>query len=254
MSRIRALLGLFLATVIVAASAAEIRPLSPREILAGVGPRNVRLTLVVFSPREYSVRVIDNAAANDTARFPRLHLAMPALGAAAGCNGSFFNQHPFEPVGLMVGDGIRAGTFDPQSWMQGLMVVRHGRLGFEVAAEFQDGPAVTQAIQSGPWLVRSGQAVANGDTRRAHRTFICRGADGRWALGAASEPCTLGQLATALRSEEATAALDVQEALNFDGGPSTGLWVKGDHGDYSLPDQWAVRNYVALFPRDTVLP
>ncbi len=228
---------------------AESAPINAREILATAGSRSVPLTLAIFSSRDYALRVIDNAAARDTGKFPRLRMAMKATGATAGCNGSFFNQHPFDPVGLMIADSVHAGTFDPKSWMQGLVVVRHGELRFEPAETFQDAPDVTQLIQTGPWLVQNATAVISTDARRAHRTFICRDATGNWALGATREPCTLGQLGAALRSAEVVAALDVQTALNFDGGPSTGLWVRGDDGDYSIPDQWTVRNYVGIFPR-----
>lgn len=243
------ILGLLLvARAVNSADAAETATLAPREITPVVDGRSLKLTFVIFSPHQYSLRVIDNRAANDTGRFPRLRMAMKSLDAAAGCNGGFFEQHPFGPFGLMIADGVHAGAFDPQSWMKGLIVVRDGELRFEAAETFQDVPGVSHALQAGPWLVREGKPAANSDARRAKRTFVCRDNTGQWALGV-SDPCTLGQLAAALGSDDVASALAVQDALNLDGGPSTGLWVRGDSEPYSLPEQWTVQNYVGLFPK-----
>ena len=247
-ARLVASLGLALILTGRGMSAEEIPALMPREIVTTVEGRSLRLTLVVFSPQQYSLRIIDNRAAQDTGRYARLRIATKSLGATAGCNGGFFEQHPFGPFGLMIADGVHAGTFDPKSWLQGLIVERDGELRFEAAETFQDGPGVRQALQAGPWLVREGRPAASADTRRAKRTFVCRDATGKWALGA-SDPCTLGQLAAALGGEDVAATLAVHDALNLDGGPSTGLWVKGETEDYSLPEKWTVQNYVVLFPR-----
>ncbi len=247
-ARLIASLALALSFPLRETAAEEIPALLPREIVTTVEGRSLKLTLVVFSPQQYSLRIIDNRAAQDTGRYARLSIAAKSLGAAAGCNGGFFVQHPFGPFGLMIADGVHAGTFDPKSWLHGLIVVRDGELRFEAAETFQDGPGVRDALQAGPWLVRDGRPAASTDTRLAKRTFVCRDNTGKWALGA-SDPCTLGQLAAALGGEDVGSALAVHDALNLDGGPSTGLWVKGETEDYSLPEKWTVQNYVVLLPR-----
>ncbi len=223
--------------------------LAPREIMAFTGERSLRVTFVVFSTRDYTLRVIDNAGANEASRFPRVAMAMNSLGAAAGCNGGFFERYPFAPVGLMVADKTRTGTFDAKSWMKGLIVVRTTGLRLENAESFLDGPDITQLVQTGPWLVRAGQSeVLAGKPMMARRTFFCHGESDLWAIGI-SESCTLAELATALTSEPAKSVLPIQEALNLDGGPSTGLWAKTAAGEFSSPERWSVRNYLAIFPR-----
>ncbi len=229
--------------------AAETVSLTAREVIATANGRSFRVTLACFHPDSFTLRVIDNAAANDTGRYARLAQAMAATGAAAGCNGGFFNRHPFDPVGLMIAGGNRAGTFEAKSWMQGLVVVRAGQPGFEDAATFHDAPEVSDAIQSGPWLVREGKPATSNDARVARRSFVCEGGNNTWAIGLI-ESCTLDELAAVLTGEDIAAVLDVHTALNLDGGPSTGLWIRGDAGDYSLPERWTVRNYLAVMPRE----
>jgi uncharacterized protein YigE (DUF2233 family) len=222
-------------------------PLAAREVEATANGATVRLTFVLFSPRDFELRVVDNANSSDTARFPRLAEAMRELGGAAGCNGGFFNQKPFDPVGLMIASGVRAGTFDPLSWMKGLVVVRDGELRLEEAATFTASPAVSHALQTGPWLVRGGVAEKHADHRGALRTFICRDGNGRWAIGTSAR-CSLGDLPALLTSPEVASLIAIKDALNLDGGPSTGLWVNEPGQPYSLPERWPVRNYLGLFP------
>lgn len=209
------------------------------------------VTLVVFSEREFTIRVIDNAGKNDAAKFPTLAKAMEFHNCIAGCNGGFFDRHPFSPVGGMISAGRRTSAVDPNIWMKGLLVVRGGHPTLELSESFQDKPEVTELLQSGTWLVRAG--VSETDSSRnqiARRTFICHDGKGTWAIGA-SERCTLHELATILKSPEVTAILNIQEALNFDGGPSTGLWLKQATSNFYLPEKWAVRNFIGIFPNPT---
>jgi len=219
-----------------------------RDVSVESGDRSFRLSLLIFSAQDFQVRVFDNAAGNDKARFQTVAEAMESLGCLAGCNGGFFERKPFAPVGLMISHGQRSGRFDPESWMKGLLVVRGKVATLESTAAFTDTPDITELIQSGPWLVRAGQSETdNSRTQLAKRTFICHDSHGTWAIGA-SERCSLSELAAALRSAVVTTVLDIQFALNLDGGPSTGLWLRRSEGNYYLPERWPVRNYVGIVP------
>lgn len=243
---------LLLGLLLVGSAAAESSPSSSpvlQDVRVDLGDRSLRVSLVVFSSKDFLIRVIDNAAEGDKARFSTLAGAMEAAGCIAGCNGGFFERHPFSPVGLMTSDGQRAGRFDPDSWMKGLLVVRGNAATLESTETFKDSPDITQLIQTGPWLVRSSQSELDSSrTQMARRTFICRDDKGTWAIGA-SDPCTLHELAALLKSPGITAVLTVHEALNLDGGPSTGLWLKRSAGNFYLPERWPVRNYLGLSPR-----
>jgi len=219
-----------------------------REVSVDSGGRSLRISLLVFPGKDFRIRVIDNAAGDDQPRFLTLGQAMEKVDSLAGCNGGFFERKPFSPVGFMISAGQRTGQFDPASWMKGLLVVRGATATLESTATFQDTPDVTELIQTGPWLVRSGLAeLDDSRTQLAKRTFIGHDAHGTWVIGA-SERCTLRELAVALKNAEVTAVLDLQFALNFDGGPSTGLWLKGTSRNFYLPERWPVRNFVAIFP------
>ncbi len=224
-----------------------------REIVASAGDRRVRVTLVLFDSKDFVLRIVDNVASGEAAKYRRLASAMRSLDAVAGCNGGFFERHPFAPVGVMTSDGVRTGTLDPASWMKGLIVMRNDGPHLESTESFRDTPDIKQLLQSGPWLVRAGLAESSNDPRMAPRTFIGRETGLRWALGL-SEPCTLAELAAVLTSEPVAAALRLDQALNLDGGPSSGLWAKKREGEFSVPERWTVRNYVAVFPANPASP
>jgi exopolysaccharide biosynthesis protein len=217
-----------------------------------VSGREVRLWLALFEADKFTVRVIDNAASATAADPPysNLEAAMRATGCVAGCNASFFNRQPFDPVGLMISDGRKTGSYNPKSWMKGLLVVRADGPALELTDTFQpDQPGVTALIQSGPWLVRAGRSETDdNNTQQARRTFIGHNGHGVWFLGA-SEDCTLQELANCLRGAAVRAVVDVQAALNFDGGPSSGLWIKGTPANFYEREGWVVRNFIGLEPK-----
>lgn len=220
-----------------------------QELRVGLGNRSIRISMVIFTSKDFRIRVIDNAAANDAAQYLNLASAMESNGCIAGCNGGFFNRKPFAPVGGMISGSRQTSAVDPATWMKGLLVVRNGQPALDTTVSFQPTPDVTDLLQSGIWLVRTGKPESDADqTKAARRTFICHDGKGTWAIGV-SERCTFHELATILKSPEITTILDVQEALNFDGGPSTGLWLKQDPDNFYLPEKWAVRNYIGISPR-----
>lgn len=212
--------------------------------------RDVRLWLALFKEEKFDLRVIDNATPAGVARFANLGAAMRAEGAVAGCNASFFDRDPFAPVGGMVSDGRVTTLLDTASWMKGVLVVRADGPALEnTDAVGTDRPGVLALVQSGPWLVREGAAEAdNHNGLQAARTFIGHNGKGGWFLGL-SEPCTLRELANLLRSDRVLALVDVRAALNLDGGPSSGLWVKGAPRDFYRMEVWDVRNFIAVVPK-----
>jgi hypothetical protein len=220
-----------------------------KEVQVSSGDHPVHLSLATFSDRDFRIRVIDNARADGTPKFTALPEAMASNGCFAGCNGGFFNRQPFDPVGGMTSDSRQVSPVDRSNWMKGLLVVRASIPALVSIDAFQDSANVTDLLQSGTWLVREGRSeIENSEGRTARRTFVCHNGKGTWGLGAA-DPCSLHELAALLRSSEVTALLDIQFALNLDGGPSTGLWVKGFPTDFYLRERWSVRNYVGIIRR-----
>lgn len=209
--------------------------------------RVVQVWLTTFSAERHTVRVIDNAT-HQPYRYADLSLAMRAEGCVAGCNGGFFDRYPFVPSGYLISDGRASGVFKPTSWMKGMLVVRTGALSLESIEGFKPGDAkVTQLLQSGPWLVRSGAPEKdNNATLQAPRTFV--GTDGKsgWFIGV-TDDCTLQELSNFLGSSAMRGVMNVRDALNLDGGPSTGLWVKGPR--FYHREKWTVQNYLGVVIR-----
>lgn len=221
------------------------------ELSVRLGDRSIRISTVIFASKDFSIRVIDNATAEDAAKFLNLDSAMESNGCVAGCNGGFFSRKPFAPVGGMISDGRQTSAVDSNSWMIGLLVVQNGQPSLSATDSFQPTPDITDLLQSGTWLVRAGLPETDSSRPQvARRTFVCHDGKGTWAIGA-SERCTLLELAKILKSPEITAIIDIQEALNFDGGPSTGLWCKKDFDNFYLAEKWAVRNFIGISPRST---
>lgn len=244
--RALSVLGLSLASALAVFAQTPAAP-PVHSVVVHADGRGARLWLVFFPEKDFYIRIIDNAAPANAERYKTMDVPLRAAGAFAGANGSFFNREPFDPVGLMISESRTTGRFDPQSWMKGLLVVRGTRLALETSDKFQpDEPGITGAIQSGPWLVREGRPEAdNNATHPAPRTFIGHDGKGVWFLGVSND-CSLHHLSQFLRSDAVRAITDVSWALNLDGGPSTGLWVKGSPRDFYRQEKWPVRNYLAV--------
>lgn len=231
------------------ASASETTPLSVKTLSFQGGRRVVQVWVTTFTTERHALRVIDNALPGQPYRYVDLSLAMRAEGCVAGCNGGFFERLPFGPSGYLVSDGRASGVFKPTSWMKGMLIVRKGVPSLEAIDGFKPDAAadVTQLLQSGPWLVRGGVPEKdNNATLQAPRTFV--GTDGKnvWFIGV-TDDCTLQELADFLGGEKMRAVVTVREALNLDGGPSTGLWVK-DARVYQR-EKWTVQNYLGVVAR-----
>lgn len=234
------------------AVAAEASPVVARhEVAVQVKDRAFKLWLLSFDPARVGVRVLDNPHRNGRWRFDSLPAAMEAAHCLAGVNGSFFRPEasPIVPAGLVISDGRRVMPLDGTSWMRGVFAVRTDGLALGRTEEFTEDARIVAALQSGPWLVRDAQAAADLDPRRiAKRTFVATDGSGRWALGIA-EPCSLHELAQALRHAHVRDVLEIATALNLDGGPSTGLWQKEAPGAFYLPEGWPVSNFIGLVAR-----
>jgi hypothetical protein len=150
----------------------------------------------------------------------------------------------------MIADGRSFGTFDANSWMNGLIVFREAGWSIEATPSLRDRSGISALLQTGPWLVRNGIPATGLDPqRRAARTVMGRDDHGRWALGVVGA-CSLDELTELLRARSVVNEFDFQQALNLDGGPSSGLWVKSAPRDFYLREGWPVRNYLGVVRRE----
>lgn len=197
------------------------------------------IELAIFSPKSVQLRVIDDAQANSS-----LAAQMQLTGAAAGVNGGYFDPD-YKTVGLLVSDGRVLAPLQKAKLLSGVVCLTSDRLQILRTAAFSLRSKPSAARQCGPFLVERGRAIPGlNNTRSARRTFVVTMTNGRAALGFSS-PVTLAQLATSLSAPE----LGVQNALNMDGGSSSGFWFKGASGVNYIAERKTVRDYLALVPR-----
>lgn len=203
--------------------------------------RAVRVQGVFFSVKQARFAVLDNAAG------ATLGEAMTASGALAGANGAYF--HPDNtPLGLMIAGGKKVHALERARLLSGIFVVTKGRPRIVRAAKFTLSPADTEALQAGPFLVEGGAPIAGlNATRAALRTVVATDGAGRWALLLLS-PATLADAAAVLSSAAVWPDFKVRQALNLDGGSSSGLWVATEAKPFYRREFSIVRNFLAILP------
>jgi hypothetical protein len=213
------------------------------------GTEPVACWVARFREADFELVVIDNGPTRSAVQFRGLPDRLSQHGCVLGTNGGFFDVGSFRPNGLMIADGKSAGAFDPKNWAAGVLAVRRGVLMLADQTRFTPDATVTQLLQTGPWLVREGRSQWGfQNDSPARRTFIATDGTGVWVLGHVGG-CTLLELSILLTSPEIKKILTVREALNLDGGPSSGLWVQGHPSPIYIEENTVVRNYVGIRPR-----
>jgi uncharacterized protein YigE (DUF2233 family) len=142
----------------------------------------------------------------------------------AAINGGFFRDD-FQPTALLISDGAASGV--SYEGFGGMLAVGQG--GEISIRPLRDQPydpneELAQALQSFPMLVFPGglPAPIEEDGQRARRSAVAIDRSGRLLLIACpTSGFTLRELAEWLASSD----LDVDRALNLDGGSSTGMFV-----------------------------
>jgi hypothetical protein len=181
--------------------------------------------------------------------------------ALAVTNGGFFTPER-RPTGLLVhrGEVLAPLVASGGAAGSGVLVVEAGRVELltrEVAAG-RSFEQATLALQAGPRLVEPDgrPGIKADDGVRANRTAAGRDGHGRLAVAVTYDEdagVTLGpslfELMTLLGKEglgQVDPALALQVALNLDGGPSTGLSLRGVGGALELVEGAAATSVLAL--------
>ena len=209
-----------------------------RRIVAESSGTRATLDLAIFSPGQARLRVVDSPGADDS-----LAETMVRIGALAGVNGGYFDPD-YAPVGMLISDGRVIVPKQKARLLSGVVSVSGKKVRVQRASEFSMKPKPDAARQCGPFLVERGRAVSGlNNERAARRTFVGLLADGQVALGYCSS-VTLAELADVL-----AAAGGFQQAMNLDGGSSSGFWFSGKDGIISLAEGKRVRDFLAIVPR-----
>ena len=149
-------------------------------------------------------------------------------GAALAINGGFFTEKN-EATGLVITNGVSYG----QSYQGfgGMLAVDQDGPALRWLADEPYSPAeeLTAAVQSFPMLVRPGVKIAysNSGDDSARRSVIARDSQGNFIFVVAGIGLfTLNELSQFLIDSD----LDLDSALNLDGGASSGMLLSGSNG------------------------
>ncbi len=196
-----------------------------RTLMAGVEFQELKLDLASMQvlridPARLRVRVAyDDSAPGTISEWQQ------ALQPVALINGGYFDKQG-RATALTVFDGVSAGvSYEGFGGM--LTVDAAGNLAIRSLKEqpYDSSETFAQALQSAPMLVLHGERVPqpNDDGDRARRSVIATDSSGHLLLLACGWPeLTLSELSRWLVDQ---AELDIVNALNLDGGSSTGLAV-----------------------------
>ncbi len=146
--------------------------------------------------------------------------------ARSGHQRRFFDADN-QATGLVIADGDAYGY--SYRGFGGMFFVRDDApdLVWLALEGYRPDPRISQAVQGYPMLVSQGQAIDSfpEDGKRNRRSFVGIDRAGRVILGVTTAPVwTLTELAGFLAGRS---GLEVDRAVNLDGGASSGLWVSG---------------------------
>ncbi len=226
-SRILGAAALFL-LALAGVGCSELSPLTQERVADGIDRITVNATttqeqliLYRFAAGRFDWSV-EHASTSRTVASWFEHLNKPVAVA----NGVYFNEDGM-PSGLLIDDGIPVGSRRFDDDKSGLITL--GGQPSIINTQNEYAPALLpEAAQSFPLLLIDGKAQVKVDTeKKARRTFFATDIRGNAYLGMAP----LGSLSLyELSNLLAKSGLDLDRAINLDGGPSTGIAVQTENG------------------------
>lgn len=169
------------------------------------------------------------------------------------CNGGYFDPGKFMPAGLEIADGKSTGVMVTGNSYECTLAVTKSWAHILWDGEKLKREKAEQLLQCNPWLLRDGKTFPPSKPDpaepQARRTFIMTNEQGTWVLGVTS-PVTLSGLSQLLAKEGLVPGFKPVRAMNLDGGPSTGLWVRGREDELANDQpKTKVRNGIMLVRR-----
>ena len=218
-------------------------------VLKQITWKGVALTFLLFDDREYDIAVADKDQGPAT-EWQSAQSAATDHGAVAAINGGFFAPDG-KPLGLVIEEGKRIGTWNSQSSLtSGLLSVEKSPRLLR-RQHWRSFSPTRHLLQAGPFLIENSAVVRDlGDRERRPRSFLVWNGRHRWAFGVAEE-ATLAGLSAVLAAQPLS-EITITTALNLDGGRSSDLWASPriPGGPVSTRRIWntPVRNYLILLP------
>lgn len=191
-----------------------------REWRVTINDRSDRLRLARVDPAQVRLRVVYNP---DSPR--RVSEWLVATQAQLVINGNYFDPQN-QALGLIVADGVRAGV--NYEGFGGMLAIGENsvKVRWNVSAPYRSDEALVYGLQNFPMLVLpGGQANTQIDDnqRLAPRSVVAQDRSGRLIF--LVSPSLMFTL-TGLGQWLAASDLDIDTALNLDGGTSSGLLLR----------------------------
>lgn len=163
-------------------------------------------------------------------------------------NGGFFTEQ-YQSTALVISDGVASGT-SYEGFGGMLAVMRDGTVSLRALRDqpYDPSESFAQALQSFPMLIFPGGQPAGieDDGQRARRTAVALDHAGRLLLIVSpTSEFTLRGFAGWLSGSD----LDVERALNFDGGSSTGLYLQADAVSEQIDSLGPLPNVLLVEPK-----
>ncbi|NJN68294.1 MAG: phosphodiester glycosidase family protein [Chloroflexaceae bacterium] len=195
----------------------------------GVEVRHLSTSMATYAPRlqVHMVRLDPALVRFHVAYAPDQPYVLSALceppGVLAAINGGFFEEN-YRATALVISEGTVLGTsYEGQGGMFAVDEAGQVSLRSLVEQPYDPNEPLVEALQGWPMLVKPGGILASphlNNTNRARRSVVATNRAGRVLLLAfSSSSLTLHELAGWLLASD----LEIDAALNLDGGSSTGL-------------------------------
>jgi uncharacterized protein YigE (DUF2233 family) len=202
-----------------------------RELRVTFDDRSDRLRLARVDPAQARLRVVYNP---DSPR--RVSEWLVSTQAQVVINGNYFDPQN-RALGLIIADGARTGV--NYEGFGGMLAISENtvKVRWNVSESYRQDEALTYAMQNFPMLVLPGgeaNTQIDDNERLAPRSVVAQDRSGRVVfLVSPSLMFTLTGLGQWLASSD----LDIDTALNLDGGTSTGMLLR--EGNQTLgTDSW----------------
>ncbi len=219
-----------------------------KRMVQSIPGRVTTVELAFFSSADFRLEVIDlpPKGGNNATDFRQAFVNEECL---AGVNGGFFTPEN-KPLGLVVADGKRVGSFQTTKLLSGVVYCDSKGIHIVRRSAFKDHSGITGLLQTGPFLIENDQPIRGLDaTKSRRRTFIATDWRGNWAIGVTS-PLSLAALAEVLASSVPVTGWKANRAINLDGGSSTGFYFDHpDEADLTDPPWKSVRNLLGIQPK-----
>jgi uncharacterized protein YigE (DUF2233 family) len=195
-------------------------PTGGAELESEAGGEAFKARLFAFDLGAVELEVVDMQMRRDLGR-----VVSSDEATLFATNGAFFGAKG-EPVGLVVSGGKRVSAFS-RAMSGGVLTVDDGKATLVATEQFDASSRHGFAVQCKPRLVVGGAVnIRSDDGKRAERTAMCVRKDGREIVFAIVTNAAGGPSLIATASFLRRAGCS--EALNLDGGPSTGVaWREG---------------------------